>query len=436
MGIIKNIRSIFPLPKAWENDSDRKAFGIRIEQTLRDLFARVSRCVTFTKPTAETTLTSDQKAQARANIGAAGAGDCVYYGTCSTGAATQTKEVTISGFPSALAEGQKVVVKFSNSQQYNGIPKLKINSLDAKDIHQCAGTGAVRYEWYAGSAILFVYDGTQWVMEDSGHATTTYWGRTKLVDDLTSTSTSMALTANQGKVLNDVKADDADVVHFAGEETITGDKTFSGKVYASEIYNNVIFKTSGYLYNQSSTRYSRYMFKNNAGNDGGIVRLDFGNATNQTSNRMVFYEYSPKSTPDTGNTGYCEGYRLPAPNAGLTADKTYEILTTKNAVTVAQGGTGATTLENAQANLGINNKAYRISGIVDHGTTVTLSMESNYGILFIGNTTDYCVAWVYDSVAIKVIDHNSSIITLTKSSNSLKIKNTSSSANYRYYLVC
>lgn len=40
------------------------------------------------------------------------------------------------------------------------------------------------------------------------------------------------------------------------------------------------------------------------------------------------------------NSGYYEGYGFPAAATGLTANKWYNILTTKNKVTVAQGGTG------------------------------------------------------------------------------------------------
>lgn len=40
MGIIRKVRSIFPIPKDWEKDDDRKNFAIRIEQFFRELFTR------------------------------------------------------------------------------------------------------------------------------------------------------------------------------------------------------------------------------------------------------------------------------------------------------------------------------------------------------------------------------------------------------------
>ena len=50
------------------------------------------------------------------------------------------------------------------------------------------------------------------------------------------------------------------------------------------------------------------------------------------------------------STNY-ERYNLPAPATNLTENKTYSILTTKNTITVAQGGTGATTAAAAATNL-------------------------------------------------------------------------------------
>lgn len=52
-------------------------------------------------------------------------------------------------------------------------------------------------------------------------------------------------------------------------------------------------------------------------------------------------------------TGYYEGYGLPTADSGLTAHKWYKLLTSKEAVTIAQGGTGATTAAAARSNLGI-----------------------------------------------------------------------------------
>ena len=75
-----------------------------------------------------------------------------------------------------------------------------------------------------------------------------------------------------------------------------------------------------------------------------------------------------------------ETFRLPSTAAGLTESKTYSILTSKNTVTVAQGGTGKTT-GNAAANYFMNaldtgtstpvDADYYISQYVGGGTTTT-----------------------------------------------------------------
>ena len=117
----------------------------------------------------------------------------IWYGVCSTAAATQAKTVTIEGV-TELSEGLFILVSFTNDQTYNGVPTLNVNSLGAKNICRLTGTNAARYEWQAGEVLPLVYNGTYWVILDGGIATTTYYGVTKLNTSATSTSTSTALT--------------------------------------------------------------------------------------------------------------------------------------------------------------------------------------------------------------------------------------------------
>ena len=127
----------------------------------------------------------------------------VYYGACSTSASTQTKEVTISGVTEYYT-GLHVRIKFSNAQSYNGTPKLKINSLSAVDIQRASGTGMVQYDWPAGGVVDFVYDGTNFIGVRSSHATTTYYGVTKLSSSTSSTSDTLAATASAVKAAYDL----------------------------------------------------------------------------------------------------------------------------------------------------------------------------------------------------------------------------------------
>ena len=117
----------------------------------------------------------------------------IWYGVCSTAAATQAKTVTIDGI-TALTTGLFILVSFTNNQGYNGAPTLNLNSLGAKTIRRLTGTSAARYEWLSGEILPLVYNGTYWVILDGGLATTTYYGATKLETSATSTSIGTALT--------------------------------------------------------------------------------------------------------------------------------------------------------------------------------------------------------------------------------------------------
>lgn len=95
-----------------------------------------------------------------------------------------------------------------------------------------------------------------------------------------------------------------------------------------------------YTVGDTDTGWSSYQFRASNGTDsrGEIMISDV--------NRIHFNQRK------TG-ASYAERYMLPTVTSGLTADAWYNILTTKSAVTVEQGGTGATTAKAALENLGI-----------------------------------------------------------------------------------
>lgn len=121
-----------------------------------------------------------------------GSADITHYGTCTTGASTKAKVVTCVGF--TLVTGARIYVKFTNAQTYNGQVTLNVNSTGAKNVCQKGTVASVRYEWQAGEVIAFIYDGTNWLIENGAPATTTYYGRTKLSTSLASTATTLAAT--------------------------------------------------------------------------------------------------------------------------------------------------------------------------------------------------------------------------------------------------
>lgn len=88
---------------------------------------------------------------------------------------------------------------------------------------------------------------------------------------------------------------------------------------------------SGTITLSASDRYPwSFTIKNNAGTQVGEAYFDTGNATNYTLGRYAFRQWSPKTTSDTGTSGYHETYYLPPATAGLTASTTYAIHTTKD----------------------------------------------------------------------------------------------------------
>lgn len=98
------------------------------------------------------------------------------YGTCSTAASTTAKTATVDCF--SLETGATVIIKFTYANSAAN-PTLNINSTGAKSIKRYgttsinSGTG---YDggWHPGAAIMFVYDGTNWIeMADSNQS---YWG--------------------------------------------------------------------------------------------------------------------------------------------------------------------------------------------------------------------------------------------------------------------
>ena len=125
-----------------------------------------------------------------------------YYGVCSTAAATQAKVVSIAGI-TALVSGLSIKVKFTNAQTYNGTPTLNLNSLGAKSIMRNGTTGAACYQWQAGEVLDLVYDGTNWIISEAAHATTTYYGLVKLSSAFNSESETEAATPKAVKLAYD-----------------------------------------------------------------------------------------------------------------------------------------------------------------------------------------------------------------------------------------
>ena len=149
-----------------------------------------------------------------------------------------------------------------------------------------------------------------------------------------------------------------------------GDATFSGEVSAGRYVKGVRFRV------EANNDYPTYEFKANSQTDIAAM-MQTG-----STNMWGVYEY-PKEF-DGQSTRYYEGYLLPEPSTGLTKNTNYKILTTKAPVSVAQGGTGATSAATARANLGItpaNIGAVPLAG----GATITGSITFGDNLIVSNN---------------------------------------------------
>ena len=147
-----------------------------------------------------------------------------WYGTCPTGATSQTKVVTTSSGDFSLETGSMVRVKFTNAQTYNGGIKLNVDGTGAHNVMRQGTTVTVRYFYLAGEVVDFVFDGTNYIAVNEGIATTSYYGVTKLSSATNSTSAAMAATPAAVKAAYDHASSKQDAL-VSGEniKTINGE---------------------------------------------------------------------------------------------------------------------------------------------------------------------------------------------------------------------
>ena len=121
----------------------------------------------------------------------------IYFGTCETAADDGDKIATVSG-NFELKTGAVVAIKFTN---YNSVSQVRMNVNDTGLKYIVAYNNYLppTLAWKPLQTVLFIYDGTYFVAFTLNTATTSYYGLTRLINSVTSTSTALAATANAVK---------------------------------------------------------------------------------------------------------------------------------------------------------------------------------------------------------------------------------------------
>ena len=161
----------------------------------------------------------------------------VYYGTCTTAAATKDKAVTVASDQNfSLRVGAIVGVKFSNTNTYSSTTTspitLNVNSTGAKNIwynntHSGAGnTGTSTNAYgYANRIIYYMYDGTYWV-----------WISHSVDNNSTYTAASAAPKMDgTAAVGTSAKYARQDHVHPTDTSRVPTSRTINGKALSSNI---------------------------------------------------------------------------------------------------------------------------------------------------------------------------------------------------------
>lgn len=121
----------------------------------------------------------------------------IFYGTCSTAASTATKVATVTGFP-GLITGVVVIIYFHNTTTSENI-SLDVNGTGNRRVWVSRATDnsvmpVQVNQWGSGESVMFVYDGTYWIMIDGYQASTYHYGKTILENNVTSGSEAKAAT--------------------------------------------------------------------------------------------------------------------------------------------------------------------------------------------------------------------------------------------------
>ena len=186
-----------------------------------------------------------------------------WYGTSNTGATTQAKVVTCSGF--YLQTGAIISVAFSTANTYTSAKiTLNVNSTGAKDVYynNAVTSSTNTLKWDAGEQVTFVYNGTGYyfVSKTKGYATSTY--SSTGTDAVNGTAVNAALqtldssiTATTGQAISAITITDGKISGSSkisvGEANLVTDVQINGTSILSSKVANLITNTA---YNSSTNK--------------------------------------------------------------------------------------------------------------------------------------------------------------------------------------
>lgn len=182
------------------------------------------------------------------------------YATSSTAAGTAAKVATItpalpSGATWELGTGTIITVKFTNANTAAS-PTLNVNSKGAKAIKTYANGNLTEdeYKWKAGSTFTFIYNGTNWLMQDSSASVRMNSAETGITQNAeqialrakssdvytkgqvyTKTEADSAITQKANKISLSVAQTEISKIEIGGRNLLRRTKTYEGWEKVSSI---------------------------------------------------------------------------------------------------------------------------------------------------------------------------------------------------------
>ena len=223
--------------------------------------------------------------------------------------------------------------------------------------------------------------------------------------------------------INSTSATDAYKLYVGGASLFSSSAYFRSNILAN---NSAIGGSIAFLPTRSTD--------NNA---TGLINYYACGSTSATSYNLgsfYFTQYSYASGT-YNRVEYYDRYNLPAVAADKTSNNTYSILTTKNTITVAQGGTGRSSLTSGYALVGNGTSAVSLREITSTATSGSTALITSGGAYSAVATSITNIT--RSGTTFTATRANGTTFTFTQQDNNTDTKNTAGSTNSssKLYLI-